>query len=89
MFSEEHVEGNSVEMPVSAARYERPGLEEDSFSAILAPFSSPPTHSFATRLNVSFRFHTRGLMNNQLDLSQDSISWGCRECNGFAGQSAD
>lgn len=46
MFSEEHVEGNSVEMPVSAARYERTGLEEDSFSAILAPFSSPPpTHS--------------------------------------------
>lgn len=89
MFIEEHVEGISVEMPVSAARYERPGLKEDSFSAILAPFSSSPSRSFATRLNVSFRFQARGLMNNQLDLSQDSISWGCRECNGFSGPSAD
>lgn len=49
------------------------------FLLFKAPFPGAESrHSFATRFNFSFRFQTRGLMNNQLDLSQDSISCGVR-----------
>lgn len=83
---EEHVEDISAEMSVSSLPLpgmKAPDCQQRGrvqlFSLLLkAPFSSHPgaeqsdsRHSFSTRLRFSFRFHTSGLMNNQLNLPED------------------
>lgn len=50
-----------------------------SFLLLKAPFRSPPPgaqQSSSARLDFSFGFQTRGLVNKQPDLSPDSISYG-------------